>query len=58
MQTKPFFARLLENEKAAELPVQTAQTAGAAKTDKWPSDNDDYETMTLKYPSDGDEPRF
>ena len=53
MFTKPFFARFLENEKAAELPVTSPATGGAeTKTKKYPSDNDE---MTLKYPSDGDE---
>ena len=55
MQTKPFFARFLENEKAAELPVTATATGGAeSKTKKYPSDTDEV-TVTLKYPSDEDE---
>jgi hypothetical protein len=51
MQKKPFFARFLETESAAELPVNTEAKAGA--TAKHPSDKD--ESLTMKYPSDGDD---
>lgn len=51
MQKKLFFARFLETESTAELPVQTEAKAGA--TAKHPSDKD--ESLTMKYPSDGDE---
>ena len=55
MSVKPFFARFLESEKAAELPVSTVEKAGAeTATKKWPSDKDEY-VQTMKYPSDGDE---
>ncbi len=53
MQKKPFFARFLETESAAELPVNTQDKAGAGGTTKYPSDRD--EIVTMKYPSDGDE---
>jgi hypothetical protein len=54
---KPFFARLLEEQELEQV------TGGAAdKTQKYPSDGDDYETLsksagnaTTKYPSDSDE---
>ena len=55
MKTKPFFARFLETEKAAELQLRAPVAAGAAGTPKYPSDTDD---ITLKYPSDADEPRY
>lgn len=54
---KPFFAKLLEEQ-------ELAQVSGGApnKTQKYPSDGDDYDALiksppdqTMKYPSDGDE---
>ena len=51
MNKKPFFARFLESEQAAELPVKTDEKAG--RTTKYPSDGDEFQTM--KYPSDSDE---
>ncbi|OJH37758.1 microviridin/marinostatin family tricyclic proteinase inhibitor [Cystobacter ferrugineus] len=55
---KPFFARLLEEQELEQV------TGGAAnKTQKYPSDEDDFEASlikpppdtTQKYPSDGDD---
>jgi hypothetical protein len=57
---KPFFARYLENQQLDEVVG-----GSIAKTTKYPSDTDEYQTMkypsdddetvTLKYPSDGDD---
>lgn len=48
-QTTPFFARFLTRQD--RLPSATDEKAG--RTNKYPSDGDEFQTM--KYPSDGDE---
>ncbi|HNH48834.1 MAG TPA: microviridin/marinostatin family tricyclic proteinase inhibitor, partial [Myxococcota bacterium] len=50
-QTTPFFARFLTRQD--RLPSAVEEKGAAARTTKYPSDSDEYQTM--KYPSDGDE---
>ena len=48
----PFFARYLEGQ---EFPQVKTNVKAGATTLKFPSDLDDHQDVTQKYPSDNDE---
>ena len=51
-RAEPFFARYLEGQ---DLPGVKTNVKAGATTLKFPSDLDDHQDVTQKYPSDNDE---